>query len=193
MVFLQCFLVSIIYGGLLGDVFTTLLRGTLGIETWYTTRSSLIVVLSTTVLLPLTLIRDLSALGFTSILGLCAVLYTVGFIIYRALDGSYTLGSGKFIVARSATALTALPNFTTTSPWNLNWNSLVLVSNLGLAFIAHYNGPSYWKSLQPTATSQKFCIISKFAYTILAVLYVVTMIAGYATFGTLCVPYLFFF
>jgi len=59
----------------------------------------------------------------------------------------------------------------------------VLTSNLGLAFIAHYNAPSYWKSLGRSASSEKFTTISQRAYLILAVIYAMTMVAGYATFG----------
>jgi len=193
MVFTQCFFVSIIYTGLLGDVFSALLRGTLGIEKWYTTRTSLIVLASTCLLFPLNLIRDLSSLGFTSILGLLSVLYTVGFMVVRALDGSYNIGSsistldggkavGTFILDGSLTGR-KVPSFTKSTLWNCDFNALVLISNLGLAFIAHYNGPSYWKSLKTSATSKKFTKISQYAYTILACIYVTTMSAGYATFG----------
>ena len=185
MVFVQCFFVSIIYTGLLGDVFSALLRGTLGIQEWWTSRTSIILLAASSILFPLNLIRDLSSLGFTSILGLIAVLYTVGFIVVRALDGSYGIGNGGTAVGRFVAEgiLPKIPSFAKSSLWNVDLNSLVLTSNLGLAFIAHYNAPSYWKSLGKSASSKKFGIISRRAYLILAAIYTTTMVAGYATFG----------
>ena len=193
MVFVQCFMVSILYTGLLGDVFSALLRGTLGIVNQWTTRTSLILMAAVSVLFPLNLIRDLSALGFTSILGLTAVLYTVGFMVVRALDGTYGIGAatgtssiqegavvGKFIAEG---LVPRIPSFAKSSLWNVDLNSLVLTSNLGLAFISHYNAPSYWKSLGKSATSKTFSIVSRRAYLILATIYTTTMVAGYATFG----------
>ncbi len=184
MVFVQCFFVSIIYTGLLGDVFSALLRGTLGIQEWWTSRTSIILLAASSILFPLNMIRDLSSLAFTSILGLIAVLYTVGFIVVRALDGSYSIGGngdiGKFIAEG---ILPKIPSFAKSSLWNVDLNSLVLTSNLGLAFIAHYNAPSYWKSLGRSASSKKFGIIARRAYLILAAIYTTTMVAGYATFG----------
>ena len=191
MVFVQCFFVSIIYTGLLGDVFSALLRGTLGIQAWWTSRTSIILLAAASVLFPLNLIRDLSSLGFTSVLGLIAVLYTVGFIVVRALDGTYGIGNGVPVVDGGMAVgkfvaeglLPKLPSFAKSSLWNVDLNSLVLTSNLGLAYIAHYNAPSYWKSLGKSATSEKFGIISQRAYLILAAIYTTTMVAGYATFG----------
>jgi len=182
MVFVQCFFVSIIYTGLLGDVFSALLRGTLGINQFWTTRTSIICVAASTILFPLNLIRDLSSLGFTSILGLIAVLYTVGFMVVRALDGSYGVAgeTGRFVAEG---LLPLVPSFAKSSLWNVDLNSLVLTSNLGLAFISHYNAPSYWNSLGKSASAEKFSTISRRAYLILATIYATTMVAGYATFG----------
>ena len=188
MVFVQCFFVSIIYTGLLGDIFSALLRGTLGIERWWTNRTPIICIAASTILFPLNLIRDLTSLGFTSILGLIAILYTVGFMVVRALDGSYEVATATAATATSGYFVTegllpAIPSFAKSSLWNVDMNSLVLMSNLGLAFISHYNAPSYWKSLGKSATAQKFSIISRRAYLVLAIIYVTTMVAGYATFG----------
>jgi sodium-coupled neutral amino acid transporter 11 len=128
------------------------------------------------------MIRDLSALGFTSILGLFAVLYTVFFIVVRSLDGTYSLDPiGKFV----AEGIITPPLFDKTTLWNFDLNSLVLISNLSLAFIAHYNGPSYWQSLS-NATSARFSQVALPAYAILALIYTTTMVAGYATFGDVC-------
>jgi len=178
-VFIQCFLSSTIYIGLLGDIFSSLLRTT-SLPHQYTSRSSVILVIAATVLFPLNLIRNLSALAFTSILGLCAVLYTVSFMIYRSLDGSYSTVSstvGKFLVDQTITR----PDFTHSTMFNLDLRSLVLISNLGLAFIAHYNAPTYYREMK--GASNGFSKMVYTAYGILAFIYLATMTAGYATFG----------
>lgn len=179
MVFIQCFFVSIIYTGLLGDIFSALLKS-VGFS--FAERTPVIIAVAICLFWPLNMIRDLSALGFTSILGLVAVLYTVFFAVTRSLDGTYALEPmGKFI----AEGKILLPSFEKSSLWNFDLNSLVLISNLGLAFIAHYNGPSYWQSLEKRDT-KRFKKVSFSAYTILALIYVTMMSAGYATFGDAC-------
>jgi amino acid permease len=181
MVFIQCFFVSIIYTGLLGDLFSALLDSS-SLPSALTSRTSIILIAATCVLWPLNNIRDLSSLGFTSILGLFAVLYTVFFMVVRSLDGTYSLNPiGKFV----AEGIITPPSFEKSTLWNFDLNSLVLMSNLGLAFIGHYNGPSYWQSLE-NATSDRFTKVALSAYAILVSIYVTTIVAGYATFGDVC-------
>lgn len=106
-------------------------------------------------------------------------------MVVRALDGTYSITTqpvGKFIAKG---ALAAVPSFAKSTLWNFDINSLVLVSNLGLAFIAHYNGPSYWQSLDK-ASSKRFSQVALSAYAILALIYTTTLVAGYATFGDVC-------
>lgn len=137
------------------------------------------------VLFPLNLIRNLSALKFTSILGLISVLYTVVFMSIRALDGTYsavTIPIGRFV---SDSSILPTPTFKGSSLYNLDLRSLVLVSNLGLAFIAHYNAPAYWRELRD-ATRDRFNSVVRSAYFILFTLYTTAMVAGYSTFGDTC-------
>mmetsp|Transcript_6173 Transcript_6173/g.17582 ORF Transcript_6173/g.17582 Transcript_6173/m.17582 type:complete len:543 (+) Transcript_6173:126-1754(+) len=185
MVFVQCFFVSVMYAGLIGDIFSDLLQETLGIHQWWTTRTNIICIFVFTILFPLSLIRDLRSLGFTSILGVIAVLYTVVFMMVRAVDGSYGVGSetGRFVAEG---LLPEEPSFAKSSLWNVDLTSLVLTSNLALAFMAHYNAPTYWKSLGKSASTKKFSTISKISYLILAIIYMAIMVTGYATFGDVC-------
>ena len=143
---IMCVACSIIYSGILGDVFTPLIAESGLVPAQYNTRASNIIAITSVLLLPLSLIKNLSALAFTSILGFLSIAYTVVFIVIRALDGSYTLGSGRFVelvtpqgTPGAGALLDALPSFERTSLWGIGFTSLVLMSNLGLAFIAHYN------------------------------------------------------
>jgi solute carrier family 38 (sodium-coupled neutral amino acid transporter), member 11 len=58
-------------------------------------RSAVIGLVSAGVLLPLALLKNLSALGFTSMLGTGGLLYTAGMMGLRYFDGSYAVG-GRF-------------------------------------------------------------------------------------------------
>lgn len=229
-VFLQCFFVSVLYTGLLGDVFSTLIRENLGWHGLHTSRNGIILLAVTLVLGPLNHIRDLKRLAFTSTLGLCSVLYTVLFIVIRALDGTYhhggvsgsdladlitggdlaglVAGGGSRVhidissttissttISSSTTSIGRflaggmvphMPSFHGSTWWNVDLKSLVLISNLGLAFISHYNAPSYWKSLGDRASAATFKTIARRAYLILAAIYLSTMVGGYATFGDSC-------
>lgn len=142
-------------------------------------RKSNIVALVALVLFPLSLIKDLSVLAFTSILGFCAVAYTIFFIAVRCLDGSYALDAlgnpvGKFVTD----ATIVLPSFARSTLWNLNFSSLVLMSSLGLSFIAHYNAPSFFKGME-NPTLPRFSKMVKTSYVILAAIYCTAMSAGY--------------
>mmetsp|Transcript_16099 Transcript_16099/g.24628 ORF Transcript_16099/g.24628 Transcript_16099/m.24628 type:complete len:515 (+) Transcript_16099:18-1562(+) len=181
LVFLQCFFVSIIYTGLLGDIFSALLKSA-GVSSILAERTSVIQISTVCILWPLSMIKDMSSLAFTSILGLAAVLYTVFFIILRSLDQTYSLDPvGKFISEGEI----MIPSFDKSTLWNFDFNSLVLISNLGLAYIAHYNAPLYWKSLAD-ATTKRFKKVSLWSYGILGLIYTMVMVAGYATFGDIC-------
>jgi hypothetical protein len=96
MIAVMCLSCSVIYSGILGDVFTPLFKQA-GFPDGWNGRTSNIIAITISLLLPLSLIKDLSKLAFTSILGFSAILYTVMFIIIRAFDGSYKLPAGKFL------------------------------------------------------------------------------------------------
>jgi amino acid permease len=77
------------------------------------------------------------------------------------------------------------PLFQKASTWNFDFTSLVLASNLGLAYIAHYNSPNFYRSLKDT-NSKRFRLMVNVAFITLVSLYTATMMAGYATFGDVC-------
>lgn len=128
---IMCLACSIIYSGILGDVFTQLLAQA-GLPAQFNGRTSNILAITATVLLPLSLIKDLSALAFTSILGFLSIAYTVFFICVRALDGTYNVPGGKFL---HDGFVPLVPTFERTSLMNVDFTSLVLASNLGYVLV----------------------------------------------------------
>ncbi len=177
---LMCFSAAIIYSGILGDAFGALasLGGAKAPAAFL--RRACIIVLTGLVLTPLTLLKDLSALSFTSALGCAAVLYTGIFVALRALDGTYRLGTDSALLASLPPHLT--PSFARASLMRFDKRALVLVSNLGMAFIAHYNAPAFYESLEDHTPARwgRVCALS---FAVLSLLYAAMMGFGYATFG----------
>lgn len=177
MIAILCLACAVIYSGILGDVSTQLLPSS---SAW-NVRTTNIVAITIAALLPMSLIRNLSALAFTSILGFTAIMHTVLFVVLRAVDGTYRLGTGRFVVDRRI----PFPTFQRSSLWNMDFTSLVLASNLGLAYVAHYNSPSFYRELEHS-NAKRFRTMVMSSFALLILLYIATMVAGYSTFGDTC-------
>jgi len=180
---LMCLSAATIYSGILGDVITQVLR-LARVPPALNIRGANIVAITVSALVPLSLLKDLSALSFTSVLGCVAVLYTAIFVCVRALDGSYALPeAGRAAGRLLATVSPGLePSFRLASRWRLDANALVLSSNLGLAYIAHYNAPAFYRTLD-RRSPRRFARVVTLAFSVLAVLYASIMLLGYVTFG----------
>ena len=173
------------YSIIIGDMFSGVakLAGATGAlassNTW-------ILALSAFVLLPLALLRDLSALAIGSVIGTAGTCYTALFVFLRLLDGSYSPG-GKFFeaIAASSQPLFAAPS--AARPL-LNSGAFVLLSMLASAYLAHYNAPKFYDELQaPKDGSSKlksFNLVCLGAFGAAAVLMGSIMCGGFLTFGS---------
>jgi sodium-coupled neutral amino acid transporter 10 len=54
-----------------------------------------------------------------------------------------------------------------------------------MAYVAHYNAPTFYRELKNT-NSRRFAIMVSASYSLLTVLYIVAMVAGFSTFGSAC-------
>jgi len=129
-------------------------------------------------LLPLCLLKNLSALSKTSIFALVAVIYTAFVMVVRALDGSYKAGGMYFADVPKALA----PDVPTQHLFGFGMQSLSLVNALAIAFFAHYNGCKYYRELERHTPNRLLrCTATSMGISVL--LYMVTMTAGFQTFG----------
>uniref|UniRef100_A0A6U6HZY8 Amino acid transporter transmembrane domain-containing protein n=1 Tax=Zooxanthella nutricula TaxID=1333877 RepID=A0A6U6HZY8_9DINO len=128
------------------------------------------------VLLPLCLLRDLSALSYTSLLGILATMYTIVFMVMRWLDGSYGPG-GPFPDASSKPVELAAH-----AGWSLNMSTWVLVCALSTSTSAHFNAPKYWDQLRHRSV-RRFNKVILLSYCAVLALSITAMGAGYLTFG----------
>eukprot|EP00968_Pinguiococcus_pyrenoidosus_P005122 scaffold331_cov243-Pinguiococcus_pyrenoidosus.AAC.3 len=71
------------------------------------------------------------------------------------------------------------------NPWKFDSKALVLASNLGVSFMAHYNAPRFYSELQEP-TMKRCDMVSWPSYIGLSLMYAITMVCGYRTFGRNC-------
>jgi len=129
--------------------------------------------------LPLCLVKDLSALSFTSIFALVATVYMVGVMVLRCLDGSYAEGGSYYSDLEPAFA----PNVPSTHLWEIGLPSLTLVNALALGFLTHYNACKYYRELKDH-TPAKLATYTRIGMGLIVLLFAVVMVAGFQTFGT---------
>ena len=132
------------------------------------------------VLVPLCLANELSALRYSSAVGLIGVLYSVLFVCWRAADGSYAAGGRWHLATRVASPLL-----------RCDWRSLEFVGIMNTACFAHLNVPAYWQAwrrLHPSTDSPKellrgFRRVVRISFALAALLYVAITVAASRTFG----------
>lgn len=152
-------------------------------------RSKVLLALTATVLLPLCCVRNLSTLAPFSLVGILGLVYTLAVIGLRCFDGSYKLPDGKFLAD-----LGSVPSFggiaadggaSILQPLS-NPKSLILVSLLSTAFIAHFNAPKFYRELKGADTEPKRFHVGVVAssFTLSFLFYALISSLGYLTFGT---------
>jgi len=171
------------YAIILGDSFKSIAM-LANAPAWLCSSNTWIFLLSGLVLLPLSLMRDLSSLAIGSVLGTAGTLYTALFMWLRFFQGSYKVG-GAFheAIAESARPAFAMPG---AAPL-LNAKIFVLISMAATAFLAHYNAPKFYKELaEPADGSSKdaaFTRVCVSAFGIACLLCGSIMAGGFLTFG----------
>jgi len=172
---------SIMYSCFIGDLVSSLAKMT-SLPAFLTTRTPAIVATTSAVLVPLCLLRDLSALSSSSLVGLAAVLYSAFFIGLRLVDKTYAPG-GIFFKGLEETLK---PRFNAGgNALSLGLGTSVLVSMLATAFMAHPNAVKFYNELKDRDT-KRFSWVVYPSMCISAVLYVFVMLAGFKTFGVAC-------
>jgi amino acid permease len=158
------------------DSFTSLFS-TFGLGGLLVNRNVLILLMSVFIFLPLSLMKSLSSLGFTSMLGTGGLLYTAFVMGLRYFDGSYRPG-GKF----AAALLPANAPVFASQPGGRPLLFLVLVSMLGTAFEAHFNAPLFFRELKDN-TPERFNTMVSWSFVTAVVTMICVTAFGFLTFG----------
>ena len=138
---------------------------------------------TTFVLLPLCLLKSLSALAPFSLVGLTGLLYTAIVMTVRLVDGSYQPGGmyygGALVAGRAATS--SIPHFGNRldlfSP-----TLFLLASKMGNSFMAHYQAPTMYRELRNN-TIPNFQKVVGTSYLLVFFIYTWITYVGYGTFG----------
>lgn len=181
---LKTSLACLAFSMVLGDTFSSLLG---------TARTPTLIGMTSLILLPLCLMKNLKSLAPFSLLGVLGMAYTALAMTVRWLDKSYAMtntiegvhiATGKLV---GDVAETLRPAFGSNGGFQsvLNPSSLILLCMLSTAYMAHFNAPKFYLELKDN-TIERFntVVIWSFGISILLMGYI-TM-TGYLTFGKSC-------
>jgi len=175
---LDCFMGNLSYSMILADSIKDLLS-TLSITT---TRTRSLIGVTTLVLLPLCLVKNLASLAPFSLLGIIGMAYTSFAIGIRYFGGAYATG-GRFL---PDIAPSFQPQFGTVgSSGVLSANSLILVCMLSTAYIAHFNAPRFFRELKDN-TMLRFGKVTGISFGISTAIYAIVSALAFLTFGANC-------
>jgi amino acid permease len=143
----------------------------------FASRTVCLIILGVFPLLPLCMLKDLSALAPTSFGALAAVVYTVLAMAVRKTDGTYAPGGQYYTPA-------TVPTQEDGHVMNMGISSLVLVNNMAVAYLCHYNGCKYYREYighRPDRFGGK--VVQGFGFV--TFIFAAAMMFGYSTFGAL--------
>lgn len=165
----KTFLACLAYSMVLGETFQGLLA-TAGVQA---SRAQTLIALTSTVILPLCLLKNLSALAPFSLLGIVGMTLTVATMGLRFFDGSYG-ATGKFI--QDVAKLPAFGSKVFSS------SAIILACMLGTSFMAHFNAPKFYNELENN-TVDRFNKLVSVSFGVSIALFSLATGFGFATFG----------
>jgi len=176
MITFKTFFACLAYSIIIGDSFSSLAKS-LNVPDILSSRSNVIIGITSSIVLPLCLLKNLDALKYTSMLGLSGIVYCAIFLAIRLFDGSYSPGGQYF----KSIAESMRPSFNKHGT-HLNSSIFILISMMSTAFVAHYNAPKFWVSLKDRTTKRYNTVVAS-AFSFSALMYVAVMWIGFLTFG----------
>jgi len=185
---LLCFGCCIFYSAFIGDLSAALAQA-LGAPAFLHKRWVCLVGLHIFPLLPLCLMKNLSALQYSSIVGVLGILYTTAFVVKRQLDGAYQMG-GQFHALIDVLYRPQKPTHTALEKvFRLGPGAISLMNMACVAFTTHYNGIAYYtelkdRSLPRYASAVGLGFLASFS------IFALMMIFGFGTFGHAAQPLL---
>lgn len=169
---------------ILGDCFS-LIASPLGLPAAIASRSGMMLLITALVIFPLCQLKSLAPLAKFSVLGVLSNVYICCFILLRCFDGTYAAGGALAKVAPLA------PNFVAGNAWGaiLRPEFSKLLCILSTAFVAHYNAPAFYESLDagPNGADGKpgrFFLASVLGFSASAAIFGIVLAGGFMTFGT---------
>lgn len=173
-VVLVCFGCNLSYSCFFADIFASVMPS-FGLS--WASRDFCLIIFTLCPLLPLCMLKDLSALAYSSFVALVVVIYTTGVMCLRAIDGSYARHGQYF------EGLEHPPDVPTSHMLDFGLSSLLLVNFLAMGYLSHYNGCKYYRELRGH-TPFKLWQCTSLGMGITSIFYAVSAVAAFETFGT---------
>jgi amino acid permease len=168
---MTCF-ACLAFSMVLGDTFSALLG---------TSRNPTLLALTSVILLPLCLLKNLSALAPFSLAGVLGMGYTAIAMAVRYFDGSYQMPDGTLV---ADVAETLQPVFGSNANV-FSSKSLILICMLSTAYMAHFNAPKFYLELKDNTLARYNTVVSlSFGISILLISGIAML--GFLTFGQTC-------
>jgi amino acid permease len=172
--FIDCFAGNLSYSMILADTLQNLLASA-GVAV---TRTQSLLGVSSVVLLPLCLMKNLASLAPFSLVGIGGMLYTTLAMGFRWWSKAYAAPAGKFFTSQLATPVFGSKGAASA----LSFNALILTCMLSNAYIAHFNAPKFLKELKNNTMSRFHQVIGWSFATSIALYGAITGF-GFLTFG----------
>jgi amino acid permease len=159
-------------------------------------RTAALVGVTSTLLLPASLQKDLTALAPFSAVGVAGMVFTAGCMVVRCLDETYAPGGVYFEELPDNLQPAFGPDV------GPHLAGIVLACTLATAFVAHYNAPRFYnemvtfKDSDDTSSTERnnnnnngtFDVVTYASFGVSCVLVAVTAVAGFETFGSHAQP-----
>jgi amino acid permease len=171
--FIDCFAGNVSYSMILADTLQALLSS-VGVMV---SRTQSLLGVTSLVLLPLCLLKNLSSLAPFSLVGIVGMLYTTLVMGLRYFGGSYAAGGALF-----DSQLTAPIFGNVGASGVLSARSLILMCMLSNAYIAHFNAPKFLKELR-NPTMPRFNQVIAWSFGASVLIYGLITSFGFLTFG----------
>ena len=128
------------------------------------------------VFLPLTLLKNIESLKYSSIFGVIAIFYCLFLLIVLAVTSALfddTFTPGQYISDPTSEYVL----------WDINIGLLIVSNVCSKAFVAHYTIPNIYEALYPR-TIPRMLIVSVVSYIICGIVYIAFGFCGYYLFGS---------
>lgn len=157
-----------------------------------TTRTAALLGITSTTLLPLCLLKNLSSLAPFSLLGIAGMFYTTIAMAVRHFGGAYRLGSpavkggaaavpaGKYLADVAANYQPAFGDMGASAA--LSPNTFILICMLSTAYMAHFNAPKFFVELKDN-TVKRYNTVVGTSFGISVGLFALVASLGFLTFG----------
>jgi amino acid permease len=166
------------YSMILGDTFQSIAFSTTGYKI---SKTTVLMVITSVVLLPLCLLKNLGSLAPFSLLGSLGMVYTAGAMAVRYFGHAYVAPGGMFAhdLPRALR-----PSFGTQGAAGaLSPKASILLGMLSTAYMAHFNAPRFYNTLRNKSVPRFLTVVGT-SFGISIALFAVIAALGFLTFGT---------